>query len=498
MRFVVWMSHMSKLLKNSVVYSSLTVLQKSISFFLLPLYTSYLTPADYGTYDLVITIISVLAFFYTLALRNGIVRFYSEGSKDELVTRKLFGTSFYAVLLSSAIQSIIYFSIAKYFFPLLLGDLPVYPYMYLGLMSLVFSPVYQIVQSILQAKQDSITFTKLNLSYSLVLISLNIVLIVGFNLKAEGLLLSLAVTNFVFSGLVSFFFIRKYGVCFDYEVFKKLLKYCLPLLPHNLSTWTMSMIDRILIKKFLTTFEIGLYSVGFQISNILGIGVQAFSLAYSPFFFETVEQGETGKLKIVRIAMLGVLVVSLIGMFLSLYSREIIQLMAADSYSGSYKVIPFLSFVFVFQGVYIFIAGPLLITNTKLFSVVSIFGALLNIGLNFLLIPYWGLIGAAVASLIQKALSTGVYGYFGYRSNNRIDFYWSEMVLVPILFFVISYLGLQYINMSNLLITLVLKFFVILLGFGTVYIFSRNIRICVKDGIKLLRRIIDNIYGKSI
>ncbi|MBF9018672.1 MULTISPECIES: lipopolysaccharide biosynthesis protein [unclassified Oceanispirochaeta] len=463
---------MSKLLKNTAIYTFFTVLQKGVGFFLLPLYTVFLSPSDYGMVTLVTSITSFLSIFYMLALNNGMGRYYYDYNKSHELIKELFGTVFNTVIFSSTFFSIIFFMWSDFFFSPFLAEIPVHPFMTLGLVSLAFEPIFQVVQSMAQIKQEANKFSIINFLYFLVSVGLKLLFIVGLHYKSEGFLLSVAISNGIFFiySLISFY--TRYGLSFRYSLLKKLLKYSLPLLPHNISGWSMTMIDRVFISKLLSVAATGIYSIGFQISNLVNVFVFAFSQAYSPFFFEQMKKGDEGKNAIIKVSTIGVLVISLVGSILSLFSKEVVSVFVSDVYFNSYTVVPFLTFVFVFTGVYIFVAGPLFISSTHIFSLVSIIGAILNILLNIIMIPRYGIIGAATASLLQRFISTLIYAFFGYRSKDSIDFQWSYIFGIPVVMFVIVMLILHLTENIGFIYTFIIKvifIFIVIFIFGIIF-----------------------------
>ena len=230
----------------------------------------------------------------------------------------------------------------------------------------------------------------------------------------------------------------------------------------------MSMVDRIFINKLLTVAATGIYSVGFQIASIQSMVVTAFSQAYSPYAFEQFAKGEEGRSKIVRLTSIAVVIFSILGMTIALFSKEVIVIMASHNFHDSYKVVPFLTYVFVFQGVYIFVAGPLFLSNTHIFSIVSVSGAILNVALNMIFIPKWGYVGAAVASLLQRVISTVAYAILGYRAE-KVKFNWYAIFIVPIVTFFISVTLLFYLDNMGIAWTILIKLLTIIITLTIIF-----------------------------
>ena len=90
-----------KILQNSAIYTVIMVLQKGISFFLMPLYTAFLSPADYGVIGVVTSVSSLMAVFITLGLEAAAARFYYQNNKDEVKSKLVYGNVALVILANS-------------------------------------------------------------------------------------------------------------------------------------------------------------------------------------------------------------------------------------------------------------------------------------------------------------------------------------------------------------------------------------------------------------
>lgn len=467
---------LKNLLKNSVIYTVFSLLPKIIGFFLLPLYTALLTPDDYGIVGIVNSIVSFLSIFYLLSLNSTFARYYPEVKDDKKKIDELFGTIFYTVILNSFLLSVILMILYKWIFPPILGDIPFYPYMAIGMISIALSPIYQVFVSTYQIRQMGMPFAVTNFCFFFVNIILNVIFITVFRLGAIGLIVSTAITNFGFSIYALFKFINEFGIHYKPNHLKKYLKYSLPLVPHNLSSWTMVMIDRLFINRLISTAVVGLYNVGFQVSNIMSMLVAAITQAYSPFFFEQMQNGDKGRNVIINVASLTTILLSFLGLILSVFSKEVIDIMAAEEYIESYKIVPFLTFSFVFNGVYVFVAGPLYMSSTHIFSIISVFGAILNVSLNIFMIPRYGFVGAAFASLLQRVITSIIYAFSGYYKE-PVNFNWALIFGFPIGAFIVSFFLLNTLVGYSPIVSILIKLTVILCLLGILgIVFSKNVK----------------------
>ena len=147
-----------KLLKNSSIYTMVMVLQKCIGFFMLPLYTAYLTPTDYGIQAVVTSVSSFLSVFVTLGLDAAAQRFYYKYKAGEIEIKKIYGTVAVAILLNAVLIGVLFITGHKFLIDPIIGDIDFYPYVLLGILFVVVNPVYLLYQGYLQASQNGVAY----------------------------------------------------------------------------------------------------------------------------------------------------------------------------------------------------------------------------------------------------------------------------------------------------------------------------------------------------
>lgn len=401
------MSSKKNLLKNSGIYSLVQILQKAIGLFLLPVYTSLLSPIDKGITDVVQPLVAFLSIFYTLSLNSAVVRFYVDYKENNKELKEFWGTCISFVILNSFILTIILIIFKDVLLLPIAKGINFYPYIILGLISITFNPIYTIFQSTLQAKEQSAIYGLNNLLYFIINLSLNIFFVVVLRVGALGVLLALAITDTIFFIYTLIKFIPTITMKIKKSYLVQALKYSLPLLPHSLSGWAVSMIDRLFLNGYEGLAVPAIYSTGSQFANIINVITVAVNQAYVPWFFEMMKDKEKNESEIIKIAEYTTIIYCFLAMGMSLFGPEIFKIMVDDAYSEGWKVIPLLSFSFVFNGIYYFYVNPLFYNKkgVKFIAIGTFTGAILNSLLNILLIPKFSMMGSALASLISMMLS---------------------------------------------------------------------------------------------
>jgi O-antigen/teichoic acid export membrane protein len=427
------------LIKNSSIYSITILLQKGINFLLIPILTIYLTPSDYGIISVVTTINAFLNVFYLFGLNGSLNRFFYEYKENNKKIEKLFGTIITFVLINSFVLTALLLIFHEWTLDLILNEIEFFPFMILGLISILFSPVFIIYQSSLQARQLSSNYAKNNIAFFFLNIILLIISVVILKMGALGVLGALGITNFCFFifTILRFENDLKFGI--QKAILIKVLKYSIPILPHSLSGVVTGLIDRIIINNLLSSALVGIYSIGNNFGSIVFMFAQGINQAFVPWFNQKVKKGDLTQIS--DLSKILVLFYSLLALSLSLFGKEIIELITPNSYHESWKVIPFISFAFVYHGVYYFFAGPLFYDidgrGNRLIPFSTVSAALINILLNVFLIPIWGIIGASIATLVSKFLLSLSLKFY-YNKFIKIKLPELFLLLIPILFFGIS------------------------------------------------------------
>lgn len=468
------------LIKNSSIYGIILLLQKGINFILIPILTAYLTPDDYGIISVVTTINAFLNVFYLFGFHGSLNRFYYEYKHDDAKTKRLFGTVITFVIVNSTILTSILLLSKEFSIEPFLGKIEFYPYMLLGLISVLFNPIFTIFQNSLQAKQNATDYGKNNMYFFIINLSLLIVGVVLLNLGAIGVIGALAITNFVFFLYSIFKYKNSFSLGIDLEILKKIINYSLPILPHTLSGVATNLIDRLLINKLLSTSLVGIYSIGNNFGTIVFIVAQGINQAFVPWFNEKVKSNNVSDLAITSKFLVLIYCITALG--LSFFGKEVIMFITPESYHASWVVIPFIAFAFVFHGVYYFYAGVLFYDikgrGNRLIPFSTVGAALMNIILNMLLIPKYGIIGAGLATLVSKfSLSLSLKFYY----NKYLDIKYPEKFLlcIPLLFFGVSLITF-YLETSLLSFIIKLSIFLIVVLLVIIYFKKERITLPFK------------------
>ena len=438
------MSGKKTVLKNSFYYTFSSFLVKAFGFFLLPIYTAYLSPNDYGITNLVHSFLGVATFLVSFSLYAAIPRFYVEYKDDQVKIKTLFGSIVIFTFISGIaflIVSILFSSVIVRF---IFTGVSFYPYVLIALVILLFQSLHTIHENILKAIQNGKFLAILSIIVFLVQTSITIIFVVILGLGPVGVLLSQAIISFIYS-IFMIFDLRKRNLLsfsFDLKILKRALAYSIPIIPHNLSTSIASFISKIFINNSKSLATVGLYGIAMQFGSLIDLFQTSVNKAFSPWFYSVLHDGK-GKSDIDQMEFAKILLslYSIIYLGIGLFSQEAILLMTHSRYALAWKVVPILVVAFSVKSIYYFYVNILFYHQeaAKRIFYASLTGSFLDIVLAAILIPLYGMYGAALSFLIAKICIVAIvvmlcrkYNKGMFRLLGMIKTILPSIVLIPV------------------------------------------------------------------
>lgn len=421
-----------KLLKNSVIYSVSTFVQKGLMFLLLPIYTRYISVEEYGIATVVLAISFICSIFFTLGLDSAIVRFYFD-LKDSIEDfSKFFGTLLISLVTISIVNFALLATVLSPVIQYFMEDIPFNPYGYVGFAILIFQPLYNLCLSFLQATNQAARYSYLSFLYFFLNVGLTLVFLVHFEMEAKGYLMAILIAQAI-SSVTGLILIRKnFVLVFNYVDLKKAFRYSFPLVPHSLASQTTSYADRIILNKLTDSTKAGIYHLGYVLSIPVEVLTYSINRAYTPLFFERIKGSEEEKASIIEAGLVTTVVYFLSAAGLSLFAFEIIFTFFKPEFIMAHKVVPFVAFAFVNVGLYYLFSTILFYDKrlTRYIPVCTVLSGFTTVALNLLLIPRYGLLGSG-AALFCGQLLLAVMTYLFSRKSDLIQW--------PIIKIILSY-----------------------------------------------------------
>lgn len=455
-----------KLLKTSLIYLVSILLQGGAVFLLLPVYTAYLSTTEYGTVAVLVSLAGFLSMagflstFYLLSLHAAAIRLYVEYKADSEKTKELFSTLFLFVFGFGAVLTTLLWIFRKTLLEPFLQGIDPFPHILLGLLAAFFSSFFLLHQAILQAKQEARRYGIVNVVYVCLTTLCILLFVTVFHLKTTGVLLGLVVASFVFFLYVLWDIYLKSRVRFNVALLRESLLYSLPLLPHALFSWGMVAINKVLLNNLKNTATVGIYDIGFNFANIINVITWAINQAYVPWFFEKMKEKKATSQTFISFAENAVLFYGFGALILSYFVKDILQFFVTEQFREAWRIVPFMSFAYVFNGIYLFFVNPLFYNKraVKYIPLCTLGSAAINILLNVLLIPAYGMMGSAIASLLALIISS-LLVFVVSRRVEYIAFRWKQMYLYSFSFLLLSlfvFAGSYFTPLTFLLLRIVI------------------------------------------
>ena len=373
-----------ELLKHGKHYISASVLVKGLSVISIPIMTRLLTPSDYGLLGVYSSFITIMIVFYGLGIRGAVSRYYYEKSDD-------FG-SFIVTSTFLLICWGIFFSIFIYINRVTIAGWMNLPpnLITLGSITAFLGAIYQLVYAYLRASKQSSRVSKIVMIQAVG--SLIVTISITSYLKDNRYLGS------VYSKLLFNFFLFTFGLYIlkrigSINIKKQHITYSLifgiPMIFHLLSSYIMNNFDQVMINKMVGSTETGLYSFAYKVGMLFQLFATGMNQAWTPLFYQNLRDKKYDTIDI--IAKKYSAIVGGVALLLVIFTPLLVKLLASAVYSTALPIIPVIILGFIFQYFYFMYTGYAFYEKkTKSIAGITIISGLINIGLNYFLIPIFG------------------------------------------------------------------------------------------------------------
>ncbi|WP_212637701.1 lipopolysaccharide biosynthesis protein [Desulfocicer vacuolatum] len=444
---------MKSLGKHFMVYGVGRILGKLAAFFLIPIYTSYLTTEAYGTLELLELTTYVVGMFVAAGIGQAVMRFYYE-TNISFQRRQIVSTSLISVWIISICATVILILNASHFSMMIFQGVENTTLFKLIFISMMISIVNEIPLSFVRAQQKSFLFTMLSLLQLIIALGLNIFFLVILGWGVQGIILSGILSQGGIGCFVLIYTLKYCGIHFSWDWFKKMLLYGLPFIPAGLGYFVLNFTDRFFLQRFVSLSDVGIYSLGYKFGMILSPMItEPFLSIFQPKMFELAD-GEGAQAFVSSVMTYLVFLEVFAGLGIAVLIQDVIHIMSDRAFWSAGGVVPLilLSYVFV-AGNAVLQVGILIRKKTKWIGYMVAGAAAMNVILNYFLIPWYGYWGAAYATVI----STFFLLIICYFLSNRIfpvSYEWKRLIKIILLATAIYWtagqihLGCSYLSMG--------------------------------------------------
>jgi O-antigen/teichoic acid export membrane protein len=385
--------------KHSAIYGMGAVVSRLIGVFLLPVITRYLTRADVGAVETLISLTVVLVIVLRMGISMAFFRFYFD-AEDDAGRTTVVRTSFWFTMVMATFGLVVGSIFATEISQLLFETGSRANLVRAALVLLWAQMNYEQLTALFRVEERSVSYVAATLANVIITVVSTILLVAVWHEGAIGVI----VGNF--TGTLAVYFVllayRRYqlGLEFDRGLFRQMQRFGLPLVPSGLALWVIDLSDRFFLVRMKGLAENGLYSIGVRISTAILLVLIALRTAW-PAFAYSIKDDDEAKRTYAYVLTYVLYLCCWLSLALSLLAPWLVRLLTTPRFYPASQVVPLL----VFGGT-AFIAFNVMsigigrAKRTQFNWVVTGAAALVNIGLNFVLIPPYGMIGAAISTLV--------------------------------------------------------------------------------------------------
>lgn len=462
------MSKNHEFIKNTIILFIGKFATQFTSLLLLPLYTHFLLANDYGHVDLLQTYITLFVPLLTLRLDSAAFRFLIDKRKDKngkksIITNILLITAI-TILLTIIICIILSFIIEIKYLNITIINL---------IILMLSNVLLQIMRGLGKIKEYSIA----SIITAIITITINVILIIGFNYNADSILISSSIANigiiiYIICSCKLYRYIKIKEI--NRNVIKKILVYSIPMIPNSLSWWIVNVSDRTIISIFLGTALNGIYTVSCKLSNLINSVFSIFNMSWQETASLHINDEDKNNIFsnfINKLFMLFACGALCINSALPIFYNIII----GNEYMSAYNYIPILLYANLWNIMINLIGGIYIaLKKTKEIANTTIISALINLVINLILIKHIGLYAAAISTLIAYFVMS-IYRYYDCKKYINLKINFKRIIILTLIFTlstILYYINNIYLNILNIIIAIVYSLIInkFLINIGINYI----------------------------
>ena len=424
--------YLRRLATTGAAYTAASILSKLIAVALLPLYTRYLTRADYGAAEVMFAAVVSASIVVRLGLIEAILRFYyAEGEDRKRVVSSTFAGLFWLATIGALLALPFATPIAE---ALLdpkkaaeVGQMAELVRISIG--GLWVLTMFEFMLTLFRLEERARAFFVTTILNVLVTIGLTVVLVVGAGEGARGLLIGSYASGAAFVlGLIVWQW-RRLSLRFDRQLLRRLLRFGLPTMPAEASLYLLNVVDRVIIVRYAGLAEAGLYALAVKFAQGVNVLVRGFQLAWPPLAYSIRDDDEARRFYAVVVTLFTAGCAFVVtGMWL--FSRWIVRALAAPKFFDSYEAIGLITTAVTLYALYMVMVVILGRTRRTGFNFPAAIAALVtNVVLNLLLVPPLGIVGAALA-LVASYLVVVALMYVFTQRLFPVPYQWARLARV--------------------------------------------------------------------
>ena len=459
---------------ETIVYGIMTVIGRFLTFLLVPFYTHILEPGEYGIVAYLFSLIAFSTIFFSYGMESA---YFKYASTQEIGTQK---QNFSTPFLSLFITSILFSSLLSVFN----GEISSIAgfgesgsrLIVFAAWILCFDTIALVPFASLRLRHKPGLFTAVKLANIIINVTLNVVFLAFLGMGVEGVFLA----GLIASGSTLLLLIpvswKFLGLSFSPELWKSLLKFGIPYVPAGVAAIALQVIDRPLLRMLTDDATVGIYQANYRLGIVIMLLVTTFDYAYRPFFLNNANQPDAKKLY-ARVSTYFYTLMLFVWIIVTVFIHDIVKLefggryLIHPDYWSGLPIIPVVMVAYIFTGwITLLMPGIFIEKKTKYLPVISGTAAAVNIIVNLVFIPIYGMMGAALATLVSYIVSAA--GTYWVSQRFYPVQYEIKRLFIVTSFFIVCGGGAYYLLFFSTIETGLLLKLIIVTGFPILLIIS--------------------------
>ncbi len=435
---------LKELSKDTAIYGISTILGRFLSFLLVPLYTNVFTTAEYGIFAYLYTILAFMNIVYIYGMDVAFLKYASLA--EEQKKKDYFSTPFLLVSSTTLLATFVFLMLHNHLNQAL--DIPnQYDSLIVYLiLILLFDTLSLIPFTNLRLKRQAGKFATIKILNIVTNLTLNLILILKYHYGIEAIFISNLIASALSFVLLLPDTVKLLTLKIDRRILRQMVKFGIPYLPASIAAMMVQMIDVPILRELTNDATVGIYRANYKLGIFMMLFVSMFQYAWQPFFLNNAKE-KNAKEIFAKVFTIFFIVGSVVWAFVSFFIKDLASIeilngrtIIGKEFLGGIYIVPIVLLAYLFYGMYVnFTAGIYIEEKTKFMPYITGAGALVNVGVNFLLIPYYGYWGAAVATLISYVVMSVALFFTAqkfYNINYEYKKIFANFVLILIAIFV--------------------------------------------------------------
>lgn len=437
--------------RNGMIYTGSAVLAQAISMLLVPVFTRNMSQEDFGLYSLMISVQSLLSIFSTAGIISGLSRFYHEFQNGNLVKNT---TLTFVIALGGVLTAASYFFGGPVYHLIFGASTSGQTLLMIVMASTVLLSISTVYAAYFNMQDKAFVNSFINIGRSIVLLIFSVWLIMFMQMGVLGALIAQLCAYGIVAAVLMLWDIKNLQIRAPKEMLRPMLAYSGGLIPGQISGWVYTLIDRYFIHLLIGLSPVAVYSMGYRLGMLMEpLFLYPFKSIFTPFKYREYKSPDA-QMKIRTFFTYYVAIGSFVTLGISTFARAGILLLSTAEYiEASYVVAPIV-FSYYLNGLGEFFTLGIHVRNkTGVESGILFVAACVSITLNYLLIPIFGIYGAALTTVISYMFMNVIYYYVGRSLYDTGIGYFEAFKQMPM---VLAFYG-AYVILSQWMETLLLN-----------------------------------------